>query len=69
MLTVQYAKGLPGIRVNAVDPGFTATETHGMSGDGIQTAEEGTGAIVRLASIGANGPAGTFSDRHGELPW
>ncbi|MEV0068710.1 SDR family NAD(P)-dependent oxidoreductase [Amycolatopsis sp. NPDC050768] len=69
MLTVQYAKGLPGIRVNAVDPGFTATEMHGMSGDGIQTAEKGTDSIVRLASIGANGPTGTFSDRHGELPW
>jgi NAD(P)-dependent dehydrogenase (short-subunit alcohol dehydrogenase family) len=69
MLTVQYAKGLPGIRVNAVDPGFTATEMHGMSGEGIQTVEEGTDAILRMASIGADGPTGTFSDRHGNLPW
>ena len=29
MLTTQYAKGLPHMRVNAVDPGYTATDRHG----------------------------------------
>ncbi|GII59737.1 short-chain dehydrogenase [Planotetraspora thailandica] len=69
MLTVQYAKGLPDIRINAVEPGFTATDLHGMSGHGIQTVEEGAEAIVRLATIGSDGPTGTFADRTGILPW
>lgn len=32
MLTTQYAKGLKGIRVNAADPGYTATDMNGHSG-------------------------------------
>src|SRR5580704_13658600 len=34
MLTVQYAKALPGIKFNAVEPGFTATELTPFSGAG-----------------------------------
>ena len=67
MLTVQYAKGLPDLRINAVDPGPTATDGSGHAG--LQTVEEGTDAIVRLATIGADGPTGTFSDRSGTVPW
>lgn len=67
MLTLQYAKALPDIRINVVDPGYTATDINGNSGH--QTVTEGTDAIVRLATIGSDGPAGTFSDRHGPLPW
>ncbi|OAN36748.1 SDR family NAD(P)-dependent oxidoreductase [Mycolicibacterium iranicum] len=67
MLTVQYAKALPDIRINVVDPGYTATDINGNSGH--QTVTEGTDAIVRLATIGPDGPTGTFSDRHGPLPW
>jgi hypothetical protein len=33
------------------------------------TVEEGTDAIVRMATIDANAPTGTFSDRLGPLPW
>jgi len=66
-LTVQYAKALPEIRINAVDPGYTATDLNGKSGT--QTVQEGTDAIVRLATIDAHGPTGTFSNRHGPLPW
>jgi NAD(P)-dependent dehydrogenase (short-subunit alcohol dehydrogenase family) len=40
MLTVQYAKGLPGVRVNAIEPGFSATGLHGVSGEGIHPEEE-----------------------------
>jgi hypothetical protein len=69
MLTVQYAKGLPDLRINALDPGFTATDLHGMNGPGLQTVEQGTDAVVRLATIGPGGPTGTFSDRAGALPW
>jgi Dehydrogenases with different specificities (related to short-chain alcohol dehydrogenases) len=66
MLTVQYAKGLPDIRINAVDPGATKTD---LTGHGHQTVEEGTDAIVRMATIGKEGPTGTFTDRNGEVPW
>ena len=67
MLTVQYAKGLQGIRVNAVDPGPTSTDLNGHMGK--QTVQEGTDAIVRMATAGKDGPTGTFSDRKGPMPW
>jgi NAD(P)-dependent dehydrogenase (short-subunit alcohol dehydrogenase family) len=67
MLTVQYAKALPHVRVNAVDPGYTATDFNNHSGT--QTVEEGTDAIVRMAQVPADGPTGTFVDRHGDVPW
>jgi NAD(P)-dependent dehydrogenase (short-subunit alcohol dehydrogenase family) len=60
MLTVEYAKALPEIKFNAVEPGFTATDLHGMSGNGIRTVAEGVRVIVRLATIGKGGPTGTF---------
>jgi NAD(P)-dependent dehydrogenase (short-subunit alcohol dehydrogenase family) len=67
MLTVQYAKALPEIRINVVDPGYTATDLNHNSGP--QTVEEGTDAMVRLATIGKDGPTGTFQDRAGLVPW
>jgi NAD(P)-dependent dehydrogenase (short-subunit alcohol dehydrogenase family) len=67
MLTVQYAKAFPQIRVNVVDPGFTATDFNGNRGH--QTVTEGTDALVKLATIGPDGPTGTFEDRNGTLPW
>ena len=67
MLTSQYAKAYPGMRINAVDPGYTATDFNDHSG--IQTIQEGTDAIVRMASIDASGPTGAFVDRHGAVPW
>jgi NAD(P)-dependent dehydrogenase (short-subunit alcohol dehydrogenase family) len=67
MLTSMYAKALPGMRVNAVDPGYTATDLNGHRGT--QTVEEGAEAIVRMAELDASGPTGTFVDRHGAVPW
>jgi NAD(P)-dependent dehydrogenase (short-subunit alcohol dehydrogenase family) len=67
MITSQYAKALPGFRVNAADPGYTATDLNGHSGT--QTVTEGTDAIVTLATIGPDGPTGTFIDRAGVVPW
>lgn len=67
MLTVQYAKGLPEMRINAADPGATATDLNGHAGH--QTVHEGTDAIVKLATIGKDGPTGTFINRNGEMPW
>jgi NAD(P)-dependent dehydrogenase (short-subunit alcohol dehydrogenase family) len=66
-LTVQYAKALPEMRINVVDPGYTATDLNGHSG--VQTVAEGTDAMVRLATIDQNGPTGGFFDRDGTLPW
>jgi NAD(P)-dependent dehydrogenase (short-subunit alcohol dehydrogenase family) len=67
MLTTQYAKALPGMRVNAVDPGYTGTDFNEHRGT--QTVQEGVEAIVAMAQIGADGPSGTFVDRHGTVPW
>lgn len=67
MLTSQYAKALPGMRVNAVDPGFTKTDLNG--GAGVQTVTEGTDAVVAMATVGPDGPTGTFRDRAGEVGW
>ena len=67
MITTQYAKALPGFRVNAVDPGFTATDLNAHRGT--QTVEEGSDAIVALATTGPDGPTGGFFDRTGPIPW
>lgn len=68
MLTVQYAKALPGIKFNAVEPGFTATEmTAGW--DGGQPVAEGARVIVRMTTIGRDGPTGAFESNTGPLPW
>lgn len=67
MLTLQYARALPSMRINAVDPGYTATDLNGHSGP--QTVTEGTDAIVHMAMLGPEGPTGTLVDRHGPRPW
>jgi NAD(P)-dependent dehydrogenase (short-subunit alcohol dehydrogenase family) len=67
MLTVQYSKAFPGIRINAVDPGFTATDLNYHAGT--QTVEEGAEIIVRMAQIGPDGPTGGFFDAKGTIPW
>jgi NAD(P)-dependent dehydrogenase (short-subunit alcohol dehydrogenase family) len=68
MLTVQYAKALPNIKFNAVEPGFTATDLTPFSGAG-QPVEKGAEVIVRMATIGKDGPTGTFQEGEGELGW
>jgi NAD(P)-dependent dehydrogenase (short-subunit alcohol dehydrogenase family) len=67
MLTTQYAKALPDIRVNAADPGYTATDINHNQGH--QTVAEGTDAIVTLATEKADAGTGRVIDRHGILPW
>jgi NAD(P)-dependent dehydrogenase (short-subunit alcohol dehydrogenase family) len=67
MLTTQYAKALPDMRVNAVDPGYTATDFNAHRGP--QSVSEGTDAIVAMATIAPDGPTGTFVDRDGPAPW
>lgn len=67
MLTTQYAKGLPGIRFNAADPGYTSTDLNGHSGH--QTVTEGTDAIVALATEDPSAGTGRFIDRFGPVAW
>ncbi|GAA2856102.1 SDR family NAD(P)-dependent oxidoreductase [Nonomuraea rubra] len=67
MITVQYAKAFPAIRVNAVEPGFTKTDLNHNTG--IQTVEEGAEIIVRMAQVAPDGPTGGYFDAAGPLPW
>lgn len=67
MLTAVYAQFLPELRMNVVDPGYTATDLNGHSGP--QTVTQGTDAVVAMATIGPDGPTGTFADRDGSVAW
>ena len=67
MVTSQYAKAYPGIRFNAVDPGYTATDLNGNTGH--NTVEDGADIIVRMALIDADGPTGGFFDEAGPAAW
>jgi NAD(P)-dependent dehydrogenase (short-subunit alcohol dehydrogenase family) len=68
-VTVSLAKAAEpfGIKVNASDPGYTATDLNGHSG--YRTVEEAAEIAVKLAMLGADGPtAGYFNDQ-GALAW
>lgn len=67
MITVQYAKAFPEITFNAVDPGWTATDLNDHRG--VQTVEEGAAVIVRMATLGGDGPTGGFFGNTGPVPW
>jgi NAD(P)-dependent dehydrogenase (short-subunit alcohol dehydrogenase family) len=67
MITVQYAKAFPTMRINAVEPGFTKTNLNANTG--IQTVEQGAEIIVRMAQVGPDGPTGGLFDARGALPW
>jgi NAD(P)-dependent dehydrogenase (short-subunit alcohol dehydrogenase family) len=67
MITVQYAKAFPTMRINAVEPGFTKTDLNGNTG--LQSVEKGAENIVRVAQLGPHGPTGGFFYAEGTLPW
>jgi NAD(P)-dependent dehydrogenase (short-subunit alcohol dehydrogenase family) len=67
MLTTQYAKALPAMRVNCVDPGYTATDFNHHRGQ--KTVEQGAEIIVRMALLDGSGPTGTYVDEQGTVPW
>ena len=67
MLTVQYAAAFPRMRINSVDPGFTATDFNAHRGT--QTVEQGAETIVRYAQIAPDGPTGGFFNSNGPEPW
>lgn len=68
-LTLQYARELrpDGILVNAVCPGYCATDLNGHAG--FRTPAQGAVAAVRMATIPPDGPTGTFVDDEGPVPW
>jgi NAD(P)-dependent dehydrogenase (short-subunit alcohol dehydrogenase family) len=67
MVTVQFAKQFPAMRINAVEPGYTDTDLNG--GTGVQTVEEGATIIVAMAQTTPEGPTGGFVSAHGPIPW
>lgn len=67
MITAQYAKAFPVMRINAVEPGYTATDLNGRTGT--QTVAEGAEIIVRMARTGPDGPTGGYFDASGPVPW
>lgn len=68
-VTVSLAKSLAadGIKVNAADPGYTATDFNGHSG--YRTVEQAAAGIVWLARQEASGPTGGFYFEQTPVPW
>ncbi|MFJ4657893.1 SDR family oxidoreductase [Nocardia sp. NPDC088792] len=76
MVTAQYAKELwdTPIKVNAANPGYTATDLNHNSG--FRTAAQGAEPSVHLATLPADGPSGVLwgyrwgaDEEYGQLEW
>jgi NAD(P)-dependent dehydrogenase (short-subunit alcohol dehydrogenase family) len=69
MMTVQLAWELRDtpIKVNTVNPGYTATDMNGNRGT--QTVEEGAAETVRQALAPDDAPTGGFFETGGVVPW
>ena len=69
MLTVQTAWEVRDttIKVNSVDPGYTATDLN--QNRGTQTVAEGAAEAVRLALLPEDGPTGGYFATEGVVPW
>ena len=69
MMTVIFAAELKGtpVKVNAADPGYTATDLNGHQGN--RTVEQGASEAVRLATLPEDGPTGGYFDEDGPVPW
>jgi NAD(P)-dependent dehydrogenase (short-subunit alcohol dehydrogenase family) len=69
MLTLMWATALrdEGIKVNAANPGYVATDLNHHSGTA--TVEEGAEAVVALSTLPDDGPTGTFQAQDSISPW
>ncbi len=57
-----------GIRVNLVSPGFTKTNLNGYAG--LESLEDGSSEVVRVALLEPDGPTGTFTRwENAAIPW
>jgi NAD(P)-dependent dehydrogenase (short-subunit alcohol dehydrogenase family) len=68
-ITIEFAKELEseGIKVNAACPGFVDTDFNGHRGT--KSAKQAATIIVKLSTLGENGPTASFQDENGKLPW
>ena len=68
-MTVQFANELKDtpIKVNAICPGYCATDINGNSGP--RTAAQGAVAAIEYATIGDDGPTGGYFNDEGRVPW
>jgi NAD(P)-dependent dehydrogenase (short-subunit alcohol dehydrogenase family) len=68
-MTIQFAKDLKGtpIKVNAICPGYCATDINGNSGP--RSAAQGAVAAIQYATIGEDGPTGGYFNEDGPIPW
>lgn len=55
------------IKVNAAHPGFVKTALHGV--DAPMSPQEGARTSVRLATLAADGPSGSFFHEEASQPW
>jgi NAD(P)-dependent dehydrogenase (short-subunit alcohol dehydrogenase family) len=68
MLTIQYARAFPRWRVNSATPGLTATDFAPAASAG-GSVHDNVEVIVRMATIGSDGPTGIFASNDGVVPW
>ncbi|HEX5228938.1 MAG TPA: SDR family oxidoreductase [Bryobacteraceae bacterium] len=68
-MTVQFANELKStsIKVNAICPGYCATDLNGNSGP--RSAAQGAVAAIQYATIGDDGPTGGYFNEEGRIPW
>jgi NAD(P)-dependent dehydrogenase (short-subunit alcohol dehydrogenase family) len=68
-VTLQYAIELSGtqVKVNAADPGHSATDINGCLGN--RPPSEAAKVIVQLATLPADGPTGSFVGEDGPRAW
>ncbi len=55
------------VKVNSVCPGYNATDMNNHQGT--QPPSEGAKTVVRAATLGSDGPTGSFFDVNGPVPW
>ncbi|MGL5861664.1 MAG: SDR family NAD(P)-dependent oxidoreductase, partial [Phycicoccus sp.] len=67
-LAAELSAEVPAARVNAVDPGLTATAP-GMAAMGARPVEEGAASVVWAALLPEDGPTGGFFRDGRPLPW
>ena len=68
-VTAMFANAVrgEGIKVNAVCPGYCATDMNDHQG--VRTATQGASVAVRFATLPSDGPTAEFHGEDGRLPW